>query len=229
MRTCACPRTASTSSPVSKAWSSTEGSSSMQLETIGRAPRLCRSCGAEFVPNSNRQYLCHPTCGKDVCAREECGEPLSRNAERFCSRECYWVAKTMAPLACRACGGQIPRRRSRKAVYCSDACRDATASQVRQRACGETLIDANGYMRVRTSDGWPLQHRAVFAAAIGRALREDEHVHHKNGIKTDNRLENLELCLVGSSAHPPGQRVADLVAWAREIIERYGDLSEPQR
>jgi hypothetical protein len=87
--------------------------------------------------------------------------------------------------------------------------------------------NVHGYIEVKSLDGRRMyEHRLVMEKHIGRKLTSEESVHHLNGQRDDNRIENLELW---SSAHPYGQRAGDKVAHAREILARYGDDDERQR
>ena len=71
----------------------------------------------------------------------------------------------------------------------------------------------------RKGNPYVREHVIVMEVMLGRDLHDFETVHHKNGQRSDNRPENLELW---ASKQPSGQRVEDLIEWAKEILVTYG-------
>ena len=88
----------------------------------------------------------------------------------------------------------------------------------------EPFKDAYGYLVVKINNKVVKIHRQVMEQYLGRPLEKHESVHHKNGNRSDNRIENLELW---SKSQLYGQRAEDKLAWAYEIIELYQDYTNP--
>lgn len=183
----------------------------------------------------------------------ECGKAFEHEASRaakYCSMRCAEIGRAKvrrrgASIPCIYCGTVfwvVPRRIS-TARYCSRKCQDGhwRIGGSPNLAKSTPYLDAQGYVLVsrpshpevqrrkeRGVRNYRLrQHRLVMEEVLGRELHAWETVHHKNGNRSDNSIENLELWI---GRHPSGVRLADvygaeLVAARLRIRELEDQLS----
>lgn len=134
------------------------------------------------------------------------------------------------------CGNKAIVRSNNLSVGRTKSC--GCARRVKRRGEGHHsfkggFLTKSGYLMVKGEDRdgkWTERpyHVVVMEKAIGRKLTAEETVHHKNGIRNDNRIENLELW---SKSHPFGQRVEDVISFCVGYLAEYAPeyLAVPEK
>lgn len=141
-----------------------------------------------------------------------CGEPFEVPRPSYARIRCWtcrpgWKRGDLRAVTCAECGGSFQvrpgmvRDLTKRGVkfYCGSPCKGKRGPLV-NGGRGHRAITADGYVVVYVSpeERWresptEREHRVVMARALGRPLEPYETVHHINGDRTDNRLENLQL------------------------------------
>lgn len=147
------------------------------------------------------------------------------HAERrvYCSHKCKGEARTTASLVekeCRFCKAAFLTQPYRRVEYCSVACARSGMSRDKTKNVGGWYTQKkSGYVCRVQGNRTILQHREVMEKHLGRALEAHENIHHKNGVRDDNRVENLEVWIVRPHK---GQRVQDTIDWAVLFLRAHG-------
>lgn len=151
-----------------------------------------------------------------------------KGREKFCSRPCFKAYRKELNEAarytrvCEKCGKVFTVKPGELAGshvwrFCSRECYQESRADAARSKDGRSLINRDGYKEVyiydhpsiKRSNGKRVgEHRLVMEKVLGRYLHPWEKVHHINGIRTDNRPENLELWT--GKNHPDGHRIKDV-------------------
>ena len=138
-----------------------------------------------------------------VCGKEVLGW---RRNQKYCSRECWEKRVSKIKRICGYCRKEFwvnpCKIRNQRGIYCSVKCRKkAMVGEKSATWKGGKRRTSKGYILIYepkhpfAKQGCVFKHRLVMEKYLGRYLELYEQIHHKNGIKDDNRIENLEIVI----------------------------------
>lgn len=109
---------------------------------------------------------------------------------KFCSPSCRDLHKKRKDLKCLFCN-KIFKPKRKEQIFCGNSCSQFFKNKEKGKGNGKWM--ENGYVVFYNKGKNIKEHIYIMQKTIGRNLKKNEIVHHINEIKTDNRIENLEL------------------------------------
>lgn len=185
----------------------------------------CLNCNIEFsceIKRKNRKF-CNLNCAYQYRTKpveKECVNCLkiftvtkSKKMKKYCSKVC-WLLYKGTFINCKECQnefwltyGQVKKRKNLLNSKCKE-CKNK-----------DYYYNNKGYAFIKPEGTLIAEHRYVMEQHIGRKLYHNENVHHINGVRNDNRIENLELW---EMSQPRGQRLDEKIEFYINFLEKYG-------
>lgn len=117
---------------------------------------------------------------------------------KYCSKNCSNIGHTKEDEVriCEICKENFKCHPSKINRFCSKKCRSLSVSGDRNYKWSGGKILSDGYVLLSINGKRCLEHRYVMEKHLGRKLKRDERVYHKNRIRNDNRLSNLGIQII---------------------------------